>query len=96
MLYHWLAWGVQSPTSKTKWNRETISKILENEKYTGDVILGKTKACNGVQMKKKDQDITMLLDKAEIPGIICNGYKELTGSYGKSSSILSNPPIVPV
>ncbi len=61
--------GVLSPTGKAKWSRETISKILENEKYTGDVILGKTEACNGVQMKKKDQDFTMVI-KNHHPAII--------------------------
>ncbi len=60
--------GVLSPTGKAKWSRETISKILENEKYTGDVILGKTEACNGVQMKK-DQDFTMVI-KNHHPAII--------------------------
>ncbi len=61
--------GVLSPTGKAKWSRETISKILENEKYTGDVILGKIEACNGVQMKKKDQDFTMVI-KNHHPAII--------------------------
>ncbi len=33
---------IPSPTGKERWSRETISKILKNEKYTGDVILQKT------------------------------------------------------
>ena len=33
---------VPSPTGKEHWSRETISKILKNGKYTGDVILQKT------------------------------------------------------
>ena len=33
---------VPSPTGKEHWSRETISKILKNEKYTGDVVLQKT------------------------------------------------------
>ena len=33
---------IPSPTGKDRWSRETISKILKNEKYTGDVILQKT------------------------------------------------------
>lgn len=33
---------VLSPTGKERWSRETISKLLRNEKYTGDVLLQKT------------------------------------------------------
>ena len=34
--------GISSPTGKATWSRETISKLLNNEKYVGDVVLGKT------------------------------------------------------
>lgn len=34
--------GILSPTGKLKWNRETINKLLSNEKYTGRVLLQKT------------------------------------------------------
>ena len=34
--------GILSPTGKERWSRETISKILRNEKYVGDVMLQKT------------------------------------------------------
>lgn len=34
--------GISSPTGKEKWTPRAISKILSNEKYTGDVILQKT------------------------------------------------------
>lgn len=34
--------GIPSPTGKPKWNRETINKLLSNEKYTGRVLLQKT------------------------------------------------------
>ena len=33
---------IPSPTGKERWSREMISKLLKNEKYTGDVILQKT------------------------------------------------------
>jgi hypothetical protein len=45
---------VPSPTGKEIWSKETISKILNNEKYLGDVILGKTQFINGVQVKNID------------------------------------------
>ncbi len=35
------AQGILSPTGKPKWNREAISKLLSNEKYTGRVLLQK-------------------------------------------------------
>ena len=46
--------NVASPTGKSMWNRETISKILSNEKYVGDVALGKTKVMDGKQVKVSD------------------------------------------
>lgn len=33
---------IPSPTGRERWSRETISKLLKNEKYTGDVLLQKT------------------------------------------------------
>ena len=34
--------GIPSPTGRNRWSRETISKLLKNEKYVGDVLLQKT------------------------------------------------------
>ena len=45
---------VKSPTGKEIWSRETIAKILNNEKYLGEVMLGKTQTVNGVQVKIAD------------------------------------------
>ena len=42
---------IVSPTGKATWSRETISKLLANEKYVGDVVLGKTQVVDGVQVK---------------------------------------------
>lgn len=33
---------IQSPSGKERWNRETIRYVLNNEKYTGQVMLQKT------------------------------------------------------
>ncbi|MEY8261572.1 recombinase family protein [Oscillospiraceae bacterium 50-60] len=35
--------GIPSPTGRRRprWNRETIDKLLSNEKYVGDVLLQK-------------------------------------------------------
>lgn len=42
---------ILSPTSRVKWNREAINKILSNEKYIGSVLLQKTVCINGSQVK---------------------------------------------
>ena len=34
--------GIPSPTGHERWSRETISKLLRNEKYVGNVLLQKT------------------------------------------------------
>ena len=49
---------IPSPTGKERWSRETISKILKNEKYTGDIVLQKTFVSNvftGKQSRNKGQ-----------------------------------------
>ena len=49
---------IPSPTGKGRWSRETISKILKNEKYTGDVVLQKTFVSDvftGKQSRNKGQ-----------------------------------------
>lgn len=33
---------IPTPASKARWSRETISKLLKNEKYVGEVMLQKT------------------------------------------------------
>ena len=49
---------ILSPTGKGKWNREAISKLLSNEKYTGSVLLQKTLSSCGVQFKKRRRNGT--------------------------------------
>ena len=43
--------GILSPTGKPKWSRETIDKLLSNEKYTGRVLLQKTVSTGAVQIE---------------------------------------------
>lgn len=43
--------GIPSPTGKPRWNRETIDKLLSNEKYTGRVLLQKTVSTGAVQIE---------------------------------------------
>ena len=43
--------GIPSPTGRSKWNRESIDKLLSNEKYTGRVLLQKTVSTGAVQIE---------------------------------------------
>ena len=43
--------GITSPTGKPRWNRESINKLLSNEKYTGRVLLQKTISTGAVQIE---------------------------------------------
>ena len=61
--------GIASPTGRATWSRETISKLLANEKYVGDVVLGKTNVINGVQVKSHDIGKQVLM-RAHHPAII--------------------------
>ncbi len=61
--------GIASPTGRATWSRETISKLLTNEKYVGDVILGKTTVIDGTQVKSHDASKQVLIS-AHHPAII--------------------------
>ena len=43
--------GLLSPTGKPKWSRETLNKLLSNEKYTGRVLLQKTISAGASQIE---------------------------------------------
>lgn len=53
--------GILSPTGKAKWNREAISKLLSNEKYTGSVLLQKTVSICGVQFQNDGEQNQVLI-----------------------------------
>ena len=61
--------GIVSPTGRTTWGRETILKLLTNEKYVGDVVLGKTNVIDDVQVKSHDAGRQVLM-RAHHPAII--------------------------
>lgn len=61
--------GISSPTGRATWSRETISKLLSNEKYVGDVVLGKTQVINGVQVKSDDLS-TQIFMREHHPAIV--------------------------
>lgn len=54
---------IPSPTGKARWNSEAIAKLLSNEKYVGDVVLGKTVSRDGSQVKNwNDKSKVCLVD----------------------------------
>lgn len=61
---------IKSPTGKDKWSSETISKLLSNEKLTGDVIGQKTYVKNflgGKQVKNNGQKAKYLVENHHEP-----------------------------
>ena len=53
--------GILSPSGKPNWNREAISKLLSNEKYTGSVLLQKTVSVCGAQLKNEGELAQVLI-----------------------------------
>lgn len=81
---------IASPTGKARWSRETISKLLANEKYVGDVVLGKTNVINGAQVKSHDISKQVLM-RAHHPAIIS---RELFDAIQQEKSKRSRTQIV--
>ena len=58
-----------TPTGKTKWAESTVSEILKNEKYYGDVVQGKTYVINPITHQKRknrgEEDFYIIRDHHE-------------------------------
>ena len=64
--------GIPSPSGGTTWPKRTIEKMLENEKYTGSVVLYKTYTAeypSTKQIVNQGQHETLRVDEHH-PGII--------------------------
>lgn len=64
--------AVPSPTGRDRWSRESISKLLRNEKYVGDVLLQKTyvkEVFSGKQVKNEG-DLDRVLIQNHHPAIV--------------------------
>ncbi len=86
--------NVPSPTGKSRWNRETIDKLLSNEKYTGRVLLQKTVSTGAVQIENNG-----LMDRYLYTGtyeaIISDKMFMAVQQEKLSRSKESNPPAKP-
>lgn len=60
--------GIKTATEKSKWSKNTLDKLLSNEKYCGDVIIFKTYSFtknSPTKMKKRKQN------KGEVEQYMC-------------------------
>ena len=64
--------GILTPTGKQEWNKQTIVRILKNEKYMGDVLLQKTYTTNLFEGKhrKNNGELPQYYVKNNHPAII--------------------------
>ncbi|MEG1407242.1 MAG: recombinase family protein [Ruthenibacterium sp.] len=64
--------GVLSPAGKTVWSKETIQRILQNEKYMGDVLLQKTYTADFLSgtIKKNNGELAQYYITDSHPGIV--------------------------
>lgn len=75
-ISEWLyAQGIRSPNGRPHWSRETIRKMLMNEKYTGDILLQKSYVADlfsGRQVKNHGEQAKYLIENHH-PAIISRG-----------------------
>ena len=82
--------GIKSPTGKDKWSSETISKLLSNEKLTGDVIGQKTYVKNfldGKQVKNCGQMAKYLVSNHHEPIITKSMFNRIQQEKENRSNV---------
>ena len=64
--------GIPSPAGESKWTTQTILRILQNEKYAGDVLLQKTYTSDFLEgkVKKNNGELPQYYIKDNHPAII--------------------------
>ena len=82
--------GIPSPTSRPKWNREAINKLLSNEKYTGRVLLQKTISTGAVQIENNGLMERYLYTGSHEAIISDEMFKVVQKEKQKRSNILEN------
>ncbi len=65
--------GINASTGIDTWSCEATSKLLVNEKYTGDFLLGKTHVVNGIHMKFHDINQQVLM-RGHHPAILSHEF----------------------
>lgn len=84
--------GILSPTGKCKWNKETLFKLISNEKYVGTVLLGKTYTQNGKQIKNNEQSEKVKIANHHTPIITIEQFETAQVLKEERSKQLHQPP----
>lgn len=82
--------GIKTPTGKDKWSKRTIQKILTNEKYIGNVMLGKTYTGtfpNNKQKVNKGEQEQFIIQDAHEPIISIEIFQKVQEEIKCRSSI---------
>lgn len=91
--------GIPTKTGLTSWSHAVIQNILQNEKYTGDVLLQKTYTTDPItkQRRKNRGDLPQYLVKNCHPAIISRDMFELvqTEFARRTKAKISFPPQEP-
>lgn len=64
--------GIPSPAREPKWTTQAIQRILQNERYAGDILLQKTYTSNFLEgkVKKNNGEVTQYYIKDNHPAVI--------------------------
>lgn len=82
--------GIKTPTGKDKWSKRTIQKILTNEKYIGNVMLGKTYTGtypNNKQKVNKGEQEQFIIQDAHEPIISIEIFEQVQQEIKRRSNI---------
>ena len=82
--------GIKTPTGKDTWSKRTIQKILTNEKYIGNVMLGKTYTGtfpNNKQKVNKGEQEQFIIQDAHEPIISIEIFQKVQEEIKCRSSI---------
>lgn len=85
--------GIPSPTGKPTWNREAISKLLSNEKYTGRVLLQKTISMGSSQIKNNGRMVRYLITGAHAVIISDETFTEAQMEKQRRTNIQNQKPM---
>lgn len=75
------------------WNREAISKLLSNEKYTGRVLLQKTISMGSSQIKNNGRMVRYLITGAHTAIISDETFREAQMEKQRRTNIQEQKPM---
>lgn len=82
--------SIKSPTGKDRWSKRTIQKILTNEKYIGNVILGKTYTSafpNNKQKVNSGEQDRFIIQDAHEPIISFDIFEQVQEEIKRRSNV---------